>query len=196
MKTKRIKGFLLAAAMACVLTFAGVCPFVFNAKAVESGIVFLSDMEWDSSFSYSDGTWPAGTVTKDKYFADSGPIQIGGVTYAKGLSAHLAVGTPGEVRIVYDIEGLGYTGYYSVVGLQYNTAIDRIAAFEILGDYGDGDVLLAQSGLLYGNGSEEMFADITGVKTLTLRALRDGDISYGSVSWGNAVIASGMSEQE
>lgn len=106
-KAARLWALLLAGA----LTVSGL-PAYAAGRAGEENVTYLSDLEWESAEA------GYGEVRRDAASAGS-PITLtdragGPVTYEKGIGTHA------QSKIVYDIEGEGYTRFCSDVGIDYS----------------------------------------------------------------------------
>ena len=106
-KAARLWALLLAGA----LTVSGL-PVYAAGRAGEENVTYLSDLEWESAEA------GYGEVRRDVASAGS-PITLtdragSPVTYEKGIGTHA------QSKIVYDIEGEGYTRFCSDVGIDYS----------------------------------------------------------------------------
>lgn len=141
----------------------------------EDGARYLSDMEWVSATS----GWGGHPVQKDKN-ADGNTIQLGGVTYEKGIGTHA------ESVIVYDLDR-SCSRFRAVASLEENRP-QRQGEIKIE-VYGDDKLLFASSELISSpaySSPAEIDVDVTDVKYLKLVVDDLDNVSGDWASWGDA----------
>ena len=133
--------------------------YTFNVKA--SGIVYLSDLDWENETS-GDG----GNRTKKDFSTDGNPIRLWDgkkeVTFEKGIGSHA------DSTIVYDIAGKGYQTFTTFVGVDRETAAKPSEAnirFRVLLD---GVEKFNSEEMNFSTTQKEVNLDISDVSELTL----------------------------
>ena len=139
MNKKRI-ALLMILTLLCVPIFGTV----LDAKAAESGEIYLSDLEWDSQSCGASNDFPGGTMKDAAVDGDSMTLKVDGqeFTFEKGLGAH----APSE--IVYNIDGMECTKFEAYAGVDYQCLNDYYNGEAVIGNFSvlvDGTTL-AQSG--------------------------------------------------
>ncbi|MDB5325769.1 MAG: hypothetical protein JWM57_1338 [Phycisphaerales bacterium] len=155
---------------------------VVTTPAAGSITTYLSDLNWASA------TTGYGTVRKNLSIAGN-PIQVSGVTYAKGIGTHAVS------NIVYNLGG-GYTNFLCDIGVDSEVLTKGTASinFKVLGDNG---VVLYQSGNLTNSSATlSINVNVTGVQTMTLVATNGiaGSIDYDHADWAGARLLSSASQ--
>lgn len=144
--------------------------------------VYVSDLEcvsWKMYRATSDDKKPR-YVPNFNVNEQGGKITIAGAQYEKGIRTHPDEDGFGD--IVYNIEGLGFKTFKSAVGKDSGSTGGGDIYFQVIGD---GNILCESDQLFYGQ-SETIYADIRGVKILTLRVLMGTDIYCDSCAWADA----------
>ncbi len=155
-------------------------------QKLEDGI-YLSDLEWTSWSMFESSSADATPKYKPSIDTEEqgGPIVIGGVMYPKGLRYHPDVpkdDKQGFADITYDISKQHYTMFSAVVGKDSVGSKANNIQFQVLAD----DKVVYETPVLGPKDAHKIECEITGAKTLTLRALDSGDgINDDSCAWGN-----------
>ncbi|KOV80842.1 glycoside hydrolase family 97 catalytic domain-containing protein [Nocardia sp. NRRL S-836] len=141
-----------------------------------SGTPFVSDLPFVSE---SNG-W--GPVERDRSngetsAGDGRPLQIAGVTYAKGLGTH----APADVTLYL---GRGCRAFDASVGLDDETTSPGSVNFQV---YGDGRLLHDSGVVRGGDPARPVSVDTTGVRMLDLRVTDGGDgRNFDHADWADA----------
>lgn len=135
--------------------------------------VYLSDMDWDSEANES------GEISKKDKAIVNKPLEIEGITYAKGIGTH------SKSRIVYQLKGQ-YTAFSTLYGVDDKAGDSGSVVFEVWVD----NELRFQSEVIRGGMSvKELNLDIEGAKQLELRVLPTIDgIENDIADWANAKV--------
>ena len=137
--------------------------------------LYLSDIDWQSA------TPPGyGAVSKDMA-CDGTPAVIGGVTYQKAIGTH-AINDPGVNQdIVYNIDGLGYSCFSTLVGIKDSGATNHVR-FSVLVD----GVVKADYTATGMQPAKLLVVPVAGAQTLTLRVNCAEDFYYSdNAIWAN-----------
>ena len=141
-------------------------------------IIDLTDIPWE----YAEAGWGTPNVNKN---INGNPIKIDGKTHAKGIGTH-SFHEEYPADAVWNISGMGYKCFSVEAGVDDERGGEGLVQFEILGD---GRVLEKSPPLNNSDAAYSMIADITGVKTLTLRLLNgDGAYHHDWADWGSPVL--------
>lgn len=141
-----------------------------------SGVVYLSDMDWDS-YSNGWGTPEKNRSNGNKGRKDGGTITLNGKTYAKGIGAH----STGDIR--YNLGGK-YSSFTADIGIDDEVGDNGSVIFQV---FADGEKLF-DSGLMTGaSDTQKISVNVQGKQELWLVVLAaDGTRDYDHADWADA----------
>jgi PKD repeat protein len=141
---------------------------------VNTGIMYLSDMNWTSNTNESN-------TKKDFNTAGNLLFMAGAKSYEKGL------GVVSNTEITYDISGLGYKSFITDVGIDDEVEDQGSVTFEI---WVDGVKAFDSGTMLGSSATKSMAVNIEGANTLKLVVTDAGDGSSNDwADWGNAYLS-------
>lgn len=150
---------------------AGTTGAAYPVSVISRGLVYLSDLPWESAAS----GW--NSVLRD-HNVNGGSLSVNGVPYAKGL------GTNSISSILYDVPA-GCTTFATDIGVDDSAGTGRgSVTFAVLGD----GRTLASSGVMHANQpAAHVSVDVSGVHQLTLGVGDAGDGNgHDNADWANA----------
>jgi len=162
------------------------------APDVPSGAVFVSDLEWVSSFSALADSYPVTRDVNIDHANNDKRIIINGVHFEKGIGMHTSgAGTTTESTVVVNISGKGFGEFGAWVGVDGNPSVsvnpDVFLEYKVIVD---GKELFVSDPLNKSN--ETLFIKVaipSGAKELTLSVANHQTCSAGTwADWGNAYL--------
>ena len=155
-------------------------------SAAQDTATFISDLKWKSAYAFGKPLYSSqgSYIRKDvPYNTEGGPsLIIGGVTYAKGISA-LA-----SSEIIYDL-GQKYSSFQAIIGILDNRSPYGKAIYKV---FCDGN-LVYTSGIIGGSAHNGINISVSGVSELRLvtEAVGSTNTNFESV-WADARLKPGI----